>query len=375
MASSVVFLVFGGNFEISTSILANLQSPAYEDSFPYDAYDEVCPEHTPDDFPAYVLGSYFLPANDMTAIKQCIMEFGAIGASMCYDNAYLIGDVYKYTGNDATNHAISLIGWDDDDRVFLAKFNWGPDYFKNGVLKISYDDKYIATECYAFTDRVEKTDVKNAYYYDRSGYTAKSTWSAGTKVSALSYFTPKGKELLTYVGTYVGNDTPEITFTVMVGTEVPFVKTIKCPYIGFYSVKLDNPVMVDNTFIVAVDYANVLPLETKSDNYNDPVFIPVGKQYIQVNEKKEIAVGSDSSNPNYRDVNLCIKAYTTDVTTEAEDTNEPANEPESVDVYNTDGRFIKNLRSKNEFLSKGLFIFVEHFSDNTKTKGYLEFRP
>ncbi|MCQ2335749.1 MAG: lectin like domain-containing protein [Paludibacteraceae bacterium] len=369
----------GGNFNIATSIMANLQSPAYEESFPYDAYDEVCPDFTPDDFPAYTLGAYFLPSGDMVAIKQCIMDYGAVGASMFYDNKYLSGNVYKYTGEEAANHAVSLIGWDDDERVFLAKFNWGSFMFDNGVLKISYDDSLIMSGCTAFTTRVEKSEVSNAYYYNRSGMHGTRIWSGVDKMSTLSYFTPKSKEKLTYVGAYVTEDSPEITFTVMVGSEVSFTKTIQCPYTGFYSVKLDNPVIVDNTFIVAVDYySNTVPLESKSDGYNDPTFIPVGSQYIQVNgdDRQTIEIGTDAPIEDFRTVNLCVKAYTTDIPTDEEIIEESLDTvPESVDVYGTDGHFIKNFKSKNDFLSKGLFIFVEHFKDKPQSKGYLEYRP
>lgn len=366
----------GGNFDMATSIMANLQSLAYEDSFPYDASDEVCPDFTPDDFPAYTLGAYFLPSGDMVAIKQCIMDYGAVGASMFYDNKYLSGNVYKYTGEEAANHAVSLIGWDDDERVFLAKFNWGPSRFDNGVLKISYDDSAIMTECTAFMTRVDKTEVTNAYYYDKSGMICPYVFSKGDKASTLSYFTPKSKEMLTYVGAFVPQETPEITFTVMVGDDVPFVKTIQCPYLGFYSVKLDNPVEVDNTFIVAVDYANYVPVETVYEGYNDPAFIPIGKQYIQLNGTQTIAIGSDASEKVLREMNLCVKAYTTDISTDEESIEESLDAvPESVDVYGTDGRFIKNFKSKNDFLSKGLFIFVEHFKDKPQSKGYLEYRP
>ncbi len=368
----------GGNFEMATSIMANLQSPAYEESFPYDAYDEECKEHTTDDFPAYALGAYFLPSGDMTAIKQCITDYGAVGASMFYDNKYLSGNVYKYTGEEAANHAVSLIGWNDEERVFLAKFNWGPSRFDNGVLKISYDDSVIMSDCTAFTTRVEKTEVSNAYYYDKSGMLGAKVWLGVDKMSTLSYFTPKGKEQLTYVGAYVTEDSPEITFTVMVGSDVPFSKTIKCPYAGFYSVKLDKPVTVDQTFIVAVDYANVVPLESKDDVYNDPAFIPVGAQFIQVNgdDKQTIAIGTDAPIEDFKAVNLCVKAYTTDISTEIEDNGTSSeSEPENVDVYGSDGRFIKNFKSKNDFLSKGLFIFVEHFKDKPLSKGYLEYRP
>lgn len=367
----------GGNFEMATSIMANLQSLAYEDSFPYVALDEVCPDFTPDDFPAYTLGAYFLPSGDITAIKQCIMDYGAVGASMFYDSKYLSGNVYKCTGEEAANHAVSLIGWDDEERVFLAKFNWGPSVFDNGVLKISYDDSVIMSDCTAFTTRVDKTEVTNAYYYDKSGMFGARIWDGVEKMSTLSYFTPKGKEKLTRVGTYVAGNSTEITFAVMIDSEIPFTKTIQCPYAGFYSVKLDNPVIVDNTFIVAVDYGNTVPLESKNEDYNDPTFIPVGSQYIQVNgdDKQTITIGTDATDERFRAVNLCTKAYTTDIPTEIKEEESSESEPENVDVYGTDGRFIKNFKSKNDFLSKGLFIFVEHFKDKPLSKGYLEYRP
>ncbi len=364
----------GGNFDMSISILANMKSLAYENSFPYDAYDTECKPFTANDFPAYTLGAYILPEGDMTAIKECIYEYGAVGASMFYDNAYYDSktNTYKYTGDEFTNHAISLIGWDDEKEAFIAKFNWGTTKFDKGVMYISYADTKITSECYAFTDRTEKAQVQNVYYYDKSGYTGYYP-GKGHTISGLSYFTPTKKEILTKVGTYVSKASTEVTFTVMVGADVVLEKTIECPYAGFYSVALDTPVEVEDRFIVAVDYYDEIPLETNINEYNDPEFIPVGNQYIQVDGKEEVAIGTDSKDVKFRNVNLCIKAYTIDhlptSDTNIQGTETP--EIEGVDIYKTDGQFVKTVERIEDFNSKGLFIFVEHYKNTQDVKSHL----
>jgi len=375
----------GGNSDMSVALMARLEGPAYEDSIPFIAADTECMEHSTKEYPAYILGSYILPENDVTAIKECIMEYGAVFAQMYYNSSYYDSktNTYSYTaGTDIVNHAISLIGWDDEEQVFLAKFNYGTKVFDNGVMKVSYSDAYIASGCTAFTQRVEKSEIDTAYYYDKTGYKSELSQPEINKYSAISYFNAPQGDTLKYVGSYVSAPESNLTFTVMVGTDI-YTKSIYCKYQGFYSVKMDEDIILNGDFIVAADYEGSLPIETKIENYNEPIFIPKGKQYFQIDGKEpSYPVGSDVQ--YWEEVNLCVRAYTkhqvvipTDVNTTTSNKVpvvidgkiNPAiwENGSEIDVFALDGSFKQHLKQNIATNLKGLFIFVVRYPDGVSS--------
>ena len=325
-----------------------------------------------------------------SAIKECIYEYGAVSASMhysssCYDRET---NTYCYTGTEPSNHGISLIGWDDEEQVFIAKFNYGATAFVNGCMKISYSDSRIMEACSAFPAFIPKSDIDKVYGYDLTGMTGHISFSSAQEVaSAFCYFETGGEEeLLEYVGSYTAAPEETITFTILANERL-YTKEITCKYSGYHIAKLDEPIAIRGTFTVAVDYpSKTIPCEMKIDGYNEPVFIPTGKQYIQIDNKEywTYPIGSDA--PNYKDLNLCIKAYTrkTAPTNAKEETAEETpvvidgkinpdvwNETESIDIYTLDGRLLQHLTQNSLVNSKGLLIFVVRNS-NGAVKSSLE---
>ena len=380
----------GGNSQIAASMLSHLKGPVEEEGAPYAASETDCPDYSDDYVPGYSPVTYFLPENDMEAIKECIYEYGAVSASMhysssCYDRET---NTYCYTGTEPSNHGISLIGWDDEEQVFIAKFNYGATAFVNGCMKISYSDSRIMEACSAFPAFIPKSDMDKVYGYDLTGMTGHISYSSAQEVaSAFCYFETGGEEeLLEYVGSYTAAPEETITFTILANERL-YTKEITCKYSGFHIAKLDEPIAIRGTFTVAVDYpSKTIPCEMKIDGYNEPVFIPTGKQYIQIDNKEywTYPIGSDA--PNYKDLNLCIKAYTrkTAPTNAKEENAEETpvvidgkinpdvwTEAESIDIYTLDGRLLQHLTQNSLVNSKGLLIFVVRNS-NGAVKSSLE---
>jgi C1A family cysteine protease len=49
--------------------------------------------------------------------------------------------VYKHTtGGEAGGHAVSIVGYNDNDRAWIVRNSWGPDWGENGFVRVSYDD-------------------------------------------------------------------------------------------------------------------------------------------------------------------------------------------------------------------------------------------
>lgn len=367
----------GGNSHISSSMLCRLVGPAYEDNIPFSTQESDCSEYTADDIPAYSLESYVLPENDAEAIKECIYNYGAVTAAIYYNPSYynIETNTYCYTGESLTNHGISLIGWNDDEKVFIAKFNYGATKFQNGCLKISYSDRHVKSNCYAFPSYITKNDVEKAYYYNKTGCNGFYYFEdAETVVSAISYFdTGDSEELLEYAGAFVDYQDEEVTFTVLSGSDA-YSKKLKAPYRGFHVVKFDSPIPVKGKFIVAVDYpSKQIPCEMEYAGYNEPEFLPSGNQFIQIDNKEEFTFPIGTDTPHYNNINLSIKAYTraaeptksteiskalTPVVIDGKINPEIWNEAETIDLYTTDGHLVQHLTSEMFVNSKGLFIFV-----------------
>lgn len=380
----------GGNSQIAAAMLSRLQGPVEEDGAPYVASETDCPDYSIDYVPGYSPVTYFLPENDMEAIKECIYEYGAVSAAMRYSSAYYNHDTntYCYTGTEEPNHGISLIGWDDEEQVFIAKFNYGATAFVNGCMKISYSDSRIMEACSAFPAFIPKSDIDKVYGYDLTGMTRHISFSSAQEVaSAFCHFeTGSEEEVLEYVGSYTAAPEETITFTILANERL-YTKEITCKYSGFHIAKLDEPIVIKGTFTVAVDYpSKTIPCEMKIDDYNEPVFIPTGKQYIQIDNKEywTYPVGSDA--PRYNYFNLCVKAYTRKL--EPTNTNEKTsdktpvvidgrinpdvwNEAEAIDIYTLDGRLLQHLTQNSLVNSKGLLIFVVRNS-NGAVKSSLE---
>lgn len=199
--SSSCFLCRGGNSEMSMDAFfrgLQLTDEAASSSLAYTKCDAVHPGSTSASglHPINKLSSSnatinpkvkiagFTPidVSNKKQIKKAIMEYGAVQASYssnyeCYTRDY----TGIYNNNPyQTNHAITLIGWDDNyDRNKLLNYNgkkpssngawimrnsWGNYNSLGGYFYISYEDATLSSVCaYEAEKAVSKN---NAYFYN-----------------------------------------------------------------------------------------------------------------------------------------------------------------------------------------------------------------
>lgn len=79
-------------------------------------------------------------------IKAAIYQYGpisaAVGASSKFQS-YRTG-IFNSCDNTQPNHAITLVGWDDDGQYFIMKNSWGSQWGENGgYMRIKYGCNYI----------------------------------------------------------------------------------------------------------------------------------------------------------------------------------------------------------------------------------------
>lgn len=127
-----------------------------EEDFPYVALDVSCDcpyphEYTVDDW-AYVGSAGDVPST--AAIKQAIMDYGPVSAAVCVDAAFVdyTGGVFNACCGDVVNHAVVLVGWDDNQGaggVWILRNSWGPDWGEGGYMLIEYECSSIGyAACY-----------------------------------------------------------------------------------------------------------------------------------------------------------------------------------------------------------------------------------
>lgn len=112
-------------------------------------------------------------------VKKLIMEYGGLGISYYSSSAYDSPEYDSYYNPDktTTNHAVMVIGWDDDfpkenfvteapgDGAWLIRNSWGDDAdysAQNGSFWLSYYDASVN----GYVDTNGKVNMRYAYVYD-----------------------------------------------------------------------------------------------------------------------------------------------------------------------------------------------------------------
>ncbi|MCD6379464.1 hypothetical protein J7M07_03350, partial [bacterium] len=167
----------GGNAWISNNYFSLLGSV----NETCDPYPGGCPNPTcinpACDFFKQVREWKLIP-NDVTAIKNAVQTYGPVYTSMyasfpafgSYDGTFCL----TYTGTETTNHAVLIVGWDDDmcggNGAWIVKNSWGTSWGDNGYFYIHYGDASIGSNSNVITRYVNYDPNETIHYYDEYGW-------------------------------------------------------------------------------------------------------------------------------------------------------------------------------------------------------------
>jgi len=127
-----------------------------ENYFPYVASDVPCNCPYPHDYLiddwAFVGNAYSIPP--VSSMKQAILDYGPISVAVYANSAMqaYTGGIFNGCGIEEVNHAVVLVGWDDNqgtNGVWIMRNSWGTGWGEGGYMRIPYDCSSIGyAACY-----------------------------------------------------------------------------------------------------------------------------------------------------------------------------------------------------------------------------------
>ena len=326
----------GGNMYLSSAELTAGRDPLNESQYPYSGMPtDPGVEGTPSTIASYCREMFI--CDTATEIKNAIMGYGA-----CYTTFYVGSSYFNTTkeyyyypsmGGASPNHAVCIVGWNDDiaaanftgaggappgDGAWLIKNSWGSTYHGDGYFWMSYYDKYmLPDEMYGafFCDAVDQPETFGTVYkHDDFGYVY--GWSYSTVLNA---FTPTADETLAAVNFWTLADGASYdvriydNFSTGAGPSTLLAqKTGTCTYWGNHTVELDNPVSLTtgDGFYVWLNIAGGGTYPQASDayyaDYSSACTANTGESYyLYSGSWRDMSVYWASHEANW-----CIKALT-----------------------------------------------------------------
>ena len=243
---------------------------------------------------AHVSDVSWVPLSNRDTVKRMLMEYGACGISYYHAENYVnYGDTtaycYKqtaqpgYTGYTYGNHAVTLVGWDDNysknnfkssygpssNGAWIIRNSWGTSWGDDGYFYLSYEDSasYNETAYFYKAEAVDQYD--SCYQYDGS-CNVTSYKSLNNNAQVANVFTANGSESLTAVSVAPWDEA--VTYTVQVYKNLtsstnPTSGTLVSSqngyfeFSGYHTVELNTPVSLSagDTFAVVFTMSTPTP--------------------------------------------------------------------------------------------------------------------
>jgi len=324
----------GGNSQMATAYLARWSGAVAETDDPYVDTSTSSPSGLP--VQEHATEILEIPGRsgplDNGNIKAALQTTGALYTTMYWSSSYYndLSDAYYYSGTSSTNHAVTIVGWDDTysrtnfltappgDGAFIVKNSWGTLFGNGGYFYLSYYDSNVGKSLTAFTGE-SAANYNTVYQYDPLGWLSNMGYRSDTAWAA-NVFTATSGESLRAVG--ISTNQVDTAYQVFIYTNPdngPLSSagpvsttqgTIGIP--GYHTITLPAPVSLNS----GQKFSVVVRLQTP--NYNYPIAIE--KPYSDYSSKATASPGqsyTSSTGTSWTDLttsipnaNVCLKAYT-----------------------------------------------------------------
>lgn len=325
----------GGNEFMSMAYLTRWSGPINEKDDPYNATSSTSPAGL--SAQKHVQKVILIPDRedslDNDNIKQAIINYGAVYTSLYWgDSSYnSIIHSYYYFGQNQQNHAVCIVGWDDNysrsnfvtppagNGAFIIKNNWGPSFGDGGYFYLAYYDTQAFVENTVFVRPAPITNYNGIYQYDPLGWVTSAGFYSDVAWFA-NVFTSKGWDNLVSVSFY--NAQANSSYEIFIykdpgsgpvsGGVLAATKSGVIESPGYETIALDAPIPLEE----GEKFSVVVKLITPGYNYPIPMEYPYEGYASHATANPGESYGSaDGINWTdftdfYANTNVCIKAFT-----------------------------------------------------------------
>lgn len=325
----------GGTRTVSSAYLARRSGPVLEKDDPYDIYGSDSLENLP--IAKELTQAIFLPdrrdSTDNNLIKSMIIKYGGVYSAVMGGDDYLNKKTmaHYYSGGQVPNHAVTIVGWDDNyskknfkttpqgDGAWICKNSWGTGWgTQGGYYYVSYYDKNIGTQNsqYILKDLNENEKI---WQYDKLGMT--SQVGLGEESYYANVFGPvKEDTYLSSVGLWTSANDAE--YEVFVNTNVDkngglpqknSIKQGKMQFAGYEKVKVEDTLISKGSkFAVIVrmktpGYKYPIPIERPIKGFSSKTTAEAGQSFVSKDGEKWTDLTDQIKNAN-----VSLKAFTID---------------------------------------------------------------
>lgn len=338
----------GGNNLISTAYLMRWAGLVLEEDDPFVANGGVRNVSVTNSFDVvkHIESIIWLPdpapeakAEHRDKIKELLVNNGPVSIGIMQDNAYENAGrtAYFYGGEASPNHAVTIIGWDDDyskenfrngakpsqNGAWLMKNSWGSYNSLGGYFYLSYEDTYANNAAMAITGGGGADNYDRIYDYDPLGLVGVSSYDSGDTVEFANLFdTASEGEVLKAVSLF--NVQEGASYEIFASADMPFsAQTLDgaaftkvaegvFPYMGYFTVPVLNIPISGEKFAVTARITTAdgsipgVPVEFKVQGYSDNATAAPGQSFARLGPADlwEDMAGAEPV------MNNCIKAYT-----------------------------------------------------------------
>ena len=274
----------GGQFLMSGAYLASGRGPVLETKLPWSNTTANKSNTLNQKADYYVSDVDFLfsstCSNDaILKIKEKLVNYGAVGARI-YDeigSKYLSSDKssYYYYGTEGVNHAITIVGWDDDysasnfvktpagNGAWLVKDSYlnlfgGSNGLPKGYAYVSYYDNHLCSfnmSAYNISNKISD----NLYTYAKLGYNEDLSIGSSTMYFKNIYMRKSSQEQLNKISLYLGTgDKYELYYSETDDfNSATLISSGAGTKDGYTTVNLSSPVKINSEkFYVYVKYTS-----------------------------------------------------------------------------------------------------------------------
>lgn len=327
--------IMGGYVHLALAYLTAWKGPVLEAEDPYGD------GKSPDDlYPVmHVQEVQIIENKNIEEIKKAVFLYGGVQTSI-----YMLQDrpsneaseyynpetaSYCYIGIEKPNHAVAIIGWDDNykadnfstvpigDGAFICANSWGENYGDKGYFYVSYYDSNIGTNNVVYTCVQGTDNYDNIYQSDLTGQAGQIGYKRDNGYFA-NVYEAKSDEKLRAVGFYslgTGSQYEVYFIDNYKDTDSFQNKTLVAKGLlnnaGYYTIDIKGDFFLKKgqksavmVFIKTPSVKSPIAMECKMDDDNDGFILEDGEGYISYNGNIW-----EHTEEKFK-CNICLKMYT-----------------------------------------------------------------